>query len=128
MMESRVGAMKGLLEAMPSARISTDPGDLLFYGRDETRHWNARPSAIVFPQTVEEVQSLVRWARSSGTALVPSGGRTGLSGGAVAANGEVVVSMQRMNRIIGFAAGEPSITVQAGVTTHQLQEAAREHG
>jgi len=127
-MESWVGAMKGLPEAIPSVRISTDPGDLLFYGRDETRHWNARPSAIVFPETVEEVQSLVRWARSSRTALVPSGGRTGLSGGAVAANGEVVVSMQRMNRIVGFAPGEPSITVQPGVTTHQLQEAARENG
>jgi FAD/FMN-containing dehydrogenase len=120
--------MKSLAECIPSSRISTDAGDLLFYGRDETRQWNPRPSAIVFPETLEEVQSLVRWARCSHRALVPSGGRTGLSGGAVAANDEVVVSMHRLNRLIDISPGEPSITVQAGMTTQRLQELAREHG
>src|SRR6478672_73792 len=120
--------MQSLNQVIPKGRISTDTADLRFYGRDETKHWEPRPSAVVFPETVEEVQSLVRWARSTRTALVPSGGRTGLSGAAVAANGEVVVSMQRMNRLIGTCTGEPTVTVQAGMTTHALQEIARENG
>ena len=48
------------------------------------------------------MQALVRFAREQGMPLVPSGGRTGLSGGAVAGNGELVVSMDRMRRVIGF--------------------------
>lgn len=59
-----------------------------------------RRSAIVFPKTVEQVQAIVRWANAHKVALVPSGGRTGLSAGAVAANGEVVVSFDYMNQIL----------------------------
>ena len=47
--------------------------------------------AIVFPKTTEQVQAIVLWANAHNVALVPSGGRTGLSAAAVAANGEVVV-------------------------------------
>ena len=57
-------------------------------------------------------------------ALVPSGGRTGLSGGATASNGEVVVSMQRMNRILDSSVTDRTITCQAGVITANLQQHA----
>ncbi|MGH3672302.1 MAG: FAD-binding oxidoreductase [Pseudonocardiaceae bacterium] len=57
--------------------------------------------AIALPATVEEVQDIVCWANVHRVAIVPSGGRTGLSGGAVAANGELVLSLERMNRVLG---------------------------
>lgn len=57
-----------------------------------------------------------------------SGGRTGLSGGAVAAHGEVVVSIERMRSVRGFDPFDRTLTVQAGVTTQQVQDAAREQG
>ena len=64
------------------------------------------PSAIVFPGTTEEVQAIVRLANVEKFALVPSGGRTGLSAGAVAAKGEVVISFDRMNKVLEFHAAD----------------------
>jgi len=61
-------------------------------------------------------------------AIVPSGGRTGLSGGAVAMHGELVVSFERMHRILGFDPVDRTLTVEAGVVTEAVQQAAREHG
>lgn len=106
----------------------TDSETLTHYGRDWTRFWSPQPTAVVFPRSTEQVAAVVRWARESGTALVPSGGRTGLSGGAVAANGEVVVSFDRMRSIVGLDETEPSITVQAGVPVGEVQRAAAESG
>ena len=67
---------------------------------------------IALPGSVEEVQAVVRWANDAGVAVVPSGGRTGLSGGAVAANGELVVSLERLNRVLGFDPVDRTLTVQ----------------
>ena len=75
-----------------------------------------------------EVQAIVRWANANGVAIVPSGGRTGLSGGAVAAHGELVVSLERMNRVLGFDAVDRTLTVEAGIPLQLAQEAARGHG
>jgi FAD/FMN-containing dehydrogenase len=61
-------------------------------------------------------------------AIVPSGGRTGLSGGAVAANGELVLSLERMQRVLGFDAVDRTLTVQAGMILQHVHEAARQHG
>jgi len=98
------------------------------WGRDWTRSHSPRASAVVFPESVEQVVELVRLAVACRIALVPSGGRTGLSGGAVAANGEVVVSFDRMNRILEFDAADRILTCQAGVVTQAVQQRAAEHG
>ena len=98
------------------------------WGCDWTRSFNVAPSAVVFPESVEEVVALVRLANESGFALVPSGGRTGLSGGAVAGNGEVVVSFDRMNRILDFSEADRLVHCQAGVVTETLQNFAEEKG
>jgi FAD/FMN-containing dehydrogenase len=74
------------------------------------------------------VQAIVRWANEHAVAVVPSGGRTGLSGGAVAANGELVLSLERMNRVLDFNAVDRTLTVQGGMILQQVQEAARGHG
>lgn len=117
-----------LADRLPTLRLLTDPADLEHYGRDWTRRWTPAPLAIALPSEVAEVQAIVRWANEHGVAVVPSGGRTGLSGGAVAANGELVLSLERMNRVLGFDAVDRTLTVQAGMTLHAVHEAAREHG
>ena len=89
-----------LLHACPGLRLKTDPADLEHYGRDWTRRWAPAPLAIALPGSVEEVQAVVRWANQNTVAVVPSGGRTGLSGGAVAANGELVLSLERLNKAL----------------------------
>ena len=112
----------------PPERVTTAPGDLENWGRDWTRSFAVAPSAVVFPETVEEVVAVTRLANENGFALVPSGGRTGLSGGAVASHGEVVVSFDRMNRILGFDESDRVVRCQAGVVTAALHEFAAERG
>ena len=117
-----------LQQAIPAARVKTDAETLAVWGRDWTRSYAVAPSAVVFPETVAEVAAIARLANEARFALVPSGGRTGLSGGAVAGNGEVVVSFDRMNRITGFSPADRLVRCQAGVVTAQLQAYAREQG
>ena len=125
MLDSRLAALR---TALPELRLKTEPADLEHYGRDWTRRWAPAPLAIALPDTVAEVQAVLRWAHANGMAVVPSGGRTGLSGGAVAANGELVVSLERMNKVLGFDAVDRTLTVEAGIPLQLAQEAAREHG
>ena len=117
-----------LASLFPPAQLKTDADSLLHYGRDWTRVHEPSPLAVVLPRTVDEVIALVKLAVQLGFALVPSGGRTGLSGGAVAINGEVVVAFDRMNRILDFNPIDRMLTCEAGVVTEQLQQFAEQQG
>lgn len=109
-------------------KVLTDEDALLTYGRDWTRLYDPAPLAILFPRSTEEVREIVRFANEHRVALVPSGGRTGLSGGAVAASGEVVVAFDAMNQILDFDPAGRTVRCQAGVITRQLQLFAEEKG
>ncbi len=109
-------------------QIKTDEESLKYYGRDWTTYFDIKASAIVFPLSTEQVQKLVLWARKNKIALVPSGGRTGLSGGAVATLGEIVVSFEKMNKILNYNESEPSLLVQAGAITEEIQNYAKDKG
>jgi FAD/FMN-containing dehydrogenase len=120
--------LDGVHAFIEPAHVRADPDSCLNYGRDWTRLYTPNPLAVVLPGTVEQVQRLVRYANGHRLALVPSGGRTGLSGAAVACQGEVVVSLERMNRILDFDPVDRSVTCQAGIVTEVLQNFARERG
>ena len=124
MTDSRIAE---LARQAPELILATAPADLEFYGRDWTRRWTPAPAAIAFPASIEQVQAIARWATTHRVALVPSGGRTGLSGGAVAASGELVVSFERMNRVLDFNAIDRTLTVQPGIALEAVHKAAREH-
>jgi FAD/FMN-containing dehydrogenase len=98
------------------------------YGRDWTRQFPLSVGAVVFPRSRDDVVALVSLANEVGMALVPSGGRTGLSGGAVASAGEIVVAFDRMNRIVAFDPADRLVTCEAGVKTAELQGFAKEKG
>ncbi|TLY52174.1 MAG: FAD-binding oxidoreductase [Gammaproteobacteria bacterium] len=125
MLDSRLAE---LARAAPALRVLTAATDLEHYGRDWTRRWTPAPCAIALPASIDEVQAIARWASAQRVALVPSGGRTGLSGGAVAANGELVVSFERMNRVLDFNAVDRTLTVQPGIALEAVHRAAAEHG
>ncbi|MBU2064550.1 MAG: FAD-binding oxidoreductase [Gammaproteobacteria bacterium] len=109
-------------------KVLTDAASLETYGKDWTKHYAPAPTAIVFPKTIEQVQAIVRWANAHQIALVPSGGRTGLSAAAVAANGEVVVSFDYMNQILAFNEFDRTVVCQPGVVTGALQQFAEDKG
>ena len=115
------------MSAFPDIERLTDAESRAHYGRDWTRFWAPEPSAVVFPRATEDVVRLVEWARAEKAALVPSGGRTGLSGGAVAPGGEVVVSFEKLRSIKHLDETEPSITVAAGTTIGEVQRHAAEN-
>jgi len=122
------GAAAILRKYCPDLDIVTEAAVLESHGRDWTRFRDPAPSAVVFPGSVHQVSQLVSCAADRRIPLVPSGGRTGLSGGAVAAEGEVVVSFDRMRRILDFDPVSRTITVEAGVVTAAVQQFAREKG
>ena len=123
-------AVKAILHSLSAQhhfddnQIKTDPESLAHWGKDWTKHFAPAAAAIVFPKTTEQVQTIVLLANEHKVVLTPSGGRTGLSAGAVAANGEIVVSLDKMNRIGQFYAADRLVKIEAGVVTEQLQQFA----
>ena len=122
------GVLAALSEIVGEDWVKTDPADLQTYGTDWTRQFPVAPSVIVMPKTVAEVQAVVKLANEIPFKLVPSGGRTGLSGGAVATDGEVVLVLDRMNQILDFNAADRQVTCEAGVVTEQLQQFGESQG
>ncbi len=106
--------------------LKTDAESLATYGKDWTSAYTPDPLAVSLPRDVGQVIALVKLANELDFSLVPSGGRTGLSGGAVAGNREVVIAFDRMNRILDFDPVDRQVICEAGVVTAQLQQFAEE--
>ena len=126
---ARRAALLAELSAIVGAdHVIDDDTELLRYGTDRTTRWRPAPLAAVLPSSDTEVQGVVRLANRARLAIVPSGGRTGLSGGAVAARGELVVALDRMHRIIDVNTEDATLTCEAGAVTAAIQAAARRVG
>jgi glycolate oxidase len=101
------------------------PEDLMLYEYDGSVE-TARPDCVVFPRTTNEVVEIVRLAVRHEVPIVGRGTGTGLSGGAIARHGGMIVSFARMNRILAIDAENQRATVQPGVVNSDLT-AAVEH-
>jgi len=112
---------------LPAERILIDEQSRQFYGRDWLKDFPAAPALILLPESTAHVQAIVQQCHAHSIAIVPSGGRTGLSGGATATNGEVVVSLERMRSVLEVNRTSRTGHCQAGVTLEQLQLAAAAH-
>ena len=117
-----------LQDIFDSSDFTFADNDLVEYGQDWTRFHTPDPAAVVFPRCIEQIQELVGLARAENLDLVPSGGRTGMSGGACATNHEIVVSFEKMNAITGLDANDTTATVEPGVITTNLQGYAADNG
>ncbi|MCB9357276.1 MAG: FAD-binding protein [Calditrichaeota bacterium] len=100
------------------------PGGLNFdrYGRDETEDLHFAPDVVARPKSVESVQSVVRWASKYVIPVVTRGGGTGLSGGALPSEGGVVLSTERLNRILEIDRQNYFVRCEPGIVTQVLQE------
>ena len=107
---------------------SVDADDLVAYGKDWTKVHAPKPSVICFPESTEQVSKLLRICSENQIAVVPSGGRTGLAGGAVAANGELVLSLSKMRKIGVLDPLALTLQVEAGVVTEAVHEFCKPHG
>ena len=89
---------------------------------------NLRAGLMVRPATTAEVSAILSLCTAARVSVVPHGGRTGLAGGAVTRPGQVILSLDRMNRIESVNAVARTAIVEAGVTLERLEEALRAHG
>ncbi|MBC7385244.1 MAG: FAD-binding oxidoreductase [Cryobacterium sp.] len=108
--------------------FSNDAHDLITYGADWSGVLTPDPALIAFPRSTFEVASFLSECSRLSLSVVPSGGRTGLSGGAVAANGEIVLSLEKMNRIGRLDASARTLQVEAGAITENIHRRAADDG
>jgi glycolate oxidase subunit GlcD len=94
----------------------------------ESRNLHGRADAIVLPADAESVATVVRWCYEHDVAIVPRGGGTGFTGGAVPVDGGVVVGLERLRQVRQFDPALWRISTEAGVTTAELRRRARENG
>ncbi|TQC44192.1 FAD-binding protein [Rhodococcus sp. WS4] len=118
-----------LLASLPADRVVRDPDVVAKYQHDEAE-WApySAPIAVVRPRTAEEVQAVVRACLDHDTAVVTRGAGTGLSGGANATDGCVVLALEGMNAIKEIDPLERYAVVEPGVVNDHLRAACVEHG
>lgn len=126
---SQVGVLAALLSALPPGRVISDPDITQRYCHDEAA-WApyGQAMALVRPKTKEEIQIVVKFCIDYGVSLVPRGAGTGLSGGANAAEGAIVLSLEQMDSILEVNVHERYARVQPGVVNAKLRETCAEFG
>lgn len=108
-------------------QLITDPSELVVYEIDAGFD-RGSPDAVFYPESAADVSLLVRWARNARLPVVARGAGTGLSGGAVAERGGVIVEFARMNRILELHPLGRNGIVQPGVVNLALDAAAKKLG
>lgn len=120
-------AVARLAEILPG-RVVTDPAVLEAYRRDQTDLCAAgMPAALVRATSLDDVVTTMRWASKERVPVVARGAGTGLSGGAMAIDGGIVVSLERMTAIRGLWAEDQVIEVEAGVVNAEVGRLAAAH-
>lgn len=122
------GFLSALSAILPKDNLKTDPDSLAHFGKDWSSQFAPKPCAIAFPTNTQMVQQIVQLCRAHRIVITPSGGRTGLSAGAVASNGELVLSLDKMNQVLEFYPNDTMVKVQAGMVTEALQQFALDKG
>lgn len=126
--DSAVNIISRLESIVGRKNVSIEQADLEDFGLDRTSVYCSNPRVIVFPTSIDQIQEVIYLANDLEVPIVPSGGRTGLSGGAVASNSEIVLSMNKMNSILDVNLNDRTVTVEAGATTQEVQEEAYKNG
>jgi D-lactate dehydrogenase (cytochrome) len=96
------------------------------HAKDVSHHAAQLPDAVTFPECNEEVAAIVRCCNEHRCPVIPFGTGTAVEGGVVAIHGGVSVDLSRMNRILRVSPDDRDVTVEAGVTRHQLNRHLRD--
>lgn len=124
-----VNVLDALTESVGAGRVVTADADLHRYAVDQAPVTDFQlPMAVVFPESVAEVQSVMRACAAAGITVVPRGAGTGVSGGAHATRNSVVLSLERMDRILSVNPDDETAVVEPGVVNADLNDAVARHG
>ncbi|MFI9360267.1 FAD-binding oxidoreductase [Kitasatospora sp. NPDC053057] len=118
-----------LARGLPAGAVVVDPDVTAAYSHDMAGFCAAgAPAVVVFPETVEQVQHVLRTATELRVPVVPQGARTGLSGAANAVDGCIVLSLVKLNRILEIDPVNRVAVVEPGVVNAELSRAVEELG
>jgi len=117
-----------LRDVVGAQNVLTAPADIAPYARDATAGYAQTPAAVVFPGDAAQVAGVLRVCRAQRAPVVPRGGGTSLSGGAVPVPGAVVLGLQKLDRILELDAQNLTLLAEPGVITEKIDEAAAPHG
>lgn len=109
-----------ITDILPDIKISIEPEDLICYGFDASGI-ESRPSAVVWPKNTEEVVRLMKYAFENELSVTPRGAGTGMTGGSIPLNGSIVLSLEKMNKMIDLNAGNLNVFVEPGIINGRLQ-------
>jgi FAD/FMN-containing dehydrogenase len=123
-----VNLYQALVGAVGTANVLTDPDLTASYERDWSGRYRGRAAMVVRPADTAEVTAVIAACAEHRAAIVPQGGNTGLVGAGVPRDGEIVLSMTRLNEIGEVDCARGQVTVGAGATLAALQDAARAAG
>jgi len=108
--------------------VIVDPDRLLVYESDGLTQYRHPPCGVVLPRSTEEVSRVLALLREEGRSFVPRGAGTGLSGGALAVDGALVVGTARMDRVLELDPANRRARVQPGVVNAELTRRTLPHG
>ncbi|MBB4683512.1 FAD-binding oxidoreductase [Amycolatopsis jiangsuensis] len=118
-----------LAAVLPGGTVQTDPDVLAAHSCDHASTCPAGvPACLVRPRTTEEVSAVLRYAYEHRIPVVPQGARTGLSGGANAVDGAILLSLERMTAILGIDEDNQIATVEPGVVNAEFSRAVARRG
>src|SRR2546430_6558058 len=121
------GLIREFEDLLGPSSVLYRPEDLLLYEYDGSIE-KGRPNVVVFPTTTEHVSRIVKLSAEHHFPIVGRGAGTGLSGGALARTGGVVLVFARLNRILELGVENQRALVQPGVVNYELTRAAAPHG
>lgn len=108
--------------------LFTDQESIFKYSKDETEDLSFFPDVVLKPKTTEEIAIILKYCNENHLAVTPRGGGTGLSGGALPIYGGVVLSLEKLNKIIEIDERNLQATVEPGVITEVFMNAVAEKG
>src|ERR1700740_2725762 len=121
------GFIERLRTIFPREALTVAPAECLPYGADNSRR-QAQPDAVVFPTSHEQVVALVNACRAARVPITARGRGTNTTGATVPTSAGIVVSFERMNRIVRIDADNRYAVVEPGVLNGDLQTALSAHG
>ena len=120
-------ALRALAALLPRERLLLDEAGRLAYGYDNSRRV-AMPDAVVLAESADEVQAVVEACRAHRLPLVARGRGTNTTGATVPIHGGVVLSLERMNRVLRVSPGDRLLECEAGALNGDVQREAAKHG
>lgn len=124
----KTAIINAIIEITGAENVITNPDSLYNYSRDCTSDEERIPSAVILPKDEKEISKILKICNETGTSITVRGGGTGVSRGALSDKNGLILSLERLNKIIEINTIDRTVTVESGVITQDLRNAVLKEG